>query len=139
MKTDIIVERVVSKLRSRSATGISKYNTTLGENDKDNFLSHLQEELLDAANYIEKLMSQSSQVEIDFLELPTYIASYNSPTDVCTLCISKDPGKTLISYVYPTEDRTLLMVSAKNLSEALTRMLELLDQKVISKQIKIIR
>jgi len=139
MRKDIIVERVANKLIERSARRVAKYNTTLEENNRDNFLNHLQEELLDAANYIEKLMAQPSQVEVDFLELPTYIASSNTPTDVCTLCISKDPGKTLISYVYASEDKTLLMVTAPTLREAMNKMLELLDKKIISKQIKIIR
>jgi len=58
LTTDPIVLSVISKLNQRSATGISKYNTTLFENNTDDFLLHLQEELLDAANYVEKLIQQ---------------------------------------------------------------------------------
>jgi phosphoribosyl-ATP pyrophosphohydrolase len=57
-KTDSIVESVVNKFIQRSKVGIKKYGTTLNENNKDNFLNHLQEELMDATNYIEKLKSQ---------------------------------------------------------------------------------
>jgi phosphoribosyl-ATP pyrophosphohydrolase len=57
-KTDSIVEDVINQFRKRSQVGIQKYGTTLAENHKDNFLNHLQEELMDATNYIEKLKSQ---------------------------------------------------------------------------------
>lgn len=55
---DKIVESVVNKFNERSETGIKKYGTTLAENDTDNFLVHLQEELMDATLYIEKLIKQ---------------------------------------------------------------------------------
>ena len=52
---DPIVEAVVSKLRSRSRVGVDKYKTTLDRDDLslDQWLQHLQEELMDASNYIE--------------------------------------------------------------------------------------
>lgn len=53
---DIIVERVLVKYQQRSNVGINKYGTTLENNNKDNYLKHLQEELMDASLYIEKLM-----------------------------------------------------------------------------------
>ena len=59
--TDPIVLSVIQKLNNRSLVGISKYNTTLKSNNTDNFLLHLQEELLDAANYIEKLLQDGNQ------------------------------------------------------------------------------
>jgi len=52
---DPIVQSVIRKMNQRSKDGIEKYGTTLLENDKDCFLTHLQEELMDAVNYIEKL------------------------------------------------------------------------------------
>jgi NTP pyrophosphatase (non-canonical NTP hydrolase) len=58
MKKDSIVESVVNKFLERSKVGIEKYGTTLNDNNKDNFLSHLQEELMDAVNYIQKLQTQ---------------------------------------------------------------------------------
>lgn len=57
-KVDPIVEQVINKFKQRSEVGISKYNTTLHENNTDDFLLHLQEELMDAVNYIQKLISQ---------------------------------------------------------------------------------
>ena len=57
-KKDPIVESVVNKFLERSKVGIEKYGTTLNENNKDNFLNHLQEELMDATNYIQKLQTQ---------------------------------------------------------------------------------
>lgn len=60
---DEIVERVVKRFRQRSEVGIEKYNTTLLDNDNDDFLQHLQDELMDAVNYIEKLKSQRNNKE----------------------------------------------------------------------------
>ena len=62
MRTDPIVEQVVNKFQARSAKGISKYGTTLHENDTDNFLQHLQEELMDASLYLEKLLDQNERL-----------------------------------------------------------------------------
>lgn len=53
--TDEIVGRVVSELWQRSEQGIKKYKTTLKDNNKDDFLQHLKEELMDAICYIEKI------------------------------------------------------------------------------------
>jgi hypothetical protein len=60
--TDSIVNQVVRKYEIRSAVGINKYGTTLQTNNKDNFLQHLQEELMDATLYIEKLMSLEKEI-----------------------------------------------------------------------------
>jgi hypothetical protein len=61
---DKIVESLLSKYRSRSETGIKKYGTTLEENNHDDFLEHLQQELMDASLYIEKLLSKIKNKEI---------------------------------------------------------------------------
>ena len=55
VKEDRIINQVVDKFRTRSAVGIKKYGTTLDENNTDDFLKHLQEELMDGVNYIEKI------------------------------------------------------------------------------------
>lgn len=54
---DQITQAVINDLISRSQRGINKYNTTLDQNNKDNYMNHLYEELLDAAQYIKKEMS----------------------------------------------------------------------------------
>ena len=54
---DLITEQVIEDLKSRSARGIKKYNTTLDQNNKDDYMNHLYEELLDAAQYAKKEMS----------------------------------------------------------------------------------
>ena len=59
---DRIVEQVIIKYRKRSDVGIKKYGTTLDQNNTDNFLSHLQEELMDASLYVEKLLTFNKQV-----------------------------------------------------------------------------
>jgi hypothetical protein len=60
--SDPIVDQVIAKFQSRSDVGTRKYGTTLQSNNKDNYLLHLQEELMDACNYIEKLMTQTQQL-----------------------------------------------------------------------------
>ena len=54
---DPIVETVVQKYRQRSDIGIQKYGKTLTRKDLDlgDWLTHLQEELMDATLYIERL------------------------------------------------------------------------------------
>jgi len=59
---DVIVEQVVDKFQRRSELGIMKYGTTLAQNNKDNYLIHLQQELMDATLYIEKLLSLEKEV-----------------------------------------------------------------------------
>ena len=56
-KTDSIVDSVIDKLVSRALVGKQKYNTDLDREDLSlyDWLNHLQEELLDAANYVEKI------------------------------------------------------------------------------------
>lgn len=52
---DKIIEQVKAEFDKRSQTGIEKYNTTLNQNNKDNFIQHLKEELMDAVAYIQKI------------------------------------------------------------------------------------
>lgn len=54
---DKIVQQVIEKFNQRSEIGIKKYGTTLEQNNDDDYLNHLQEELMDAILYIEKLKS----------------------------------------------------------------------------------
>ena len=60
---DKIVEQVVDKYRQRSEVGIAKYGTTLDDNKATliEWLTHLQEELMDATLYIEKLKSELNE------------------------------------------------------------------------------
>ena len=59
---DPIVEQVIDKFRSRSQDGIKKYGTTLADNQltHEEWLNHLQEELMDAVVYLEKIKSELS-------------------------------------------------------------------------------
>ena len=54
---DPIVESVKKQFDERSELGIKKYNTTLEDNNTDDFLQHLKEELMDAVLYIQKLQT----------------------------------------------------------------------------------
>jgi len=60
---DPVVERVVDKFVSRSDVGFAKYGVTL-EDDKSNlfeWINHLQEELMDAVLYLQKLKESSAE------------------------------------------------------------------------------
>lgn len=56
--TDPIVDAVCAKLQARSAVGLKKYGTTLADNvaTVKEKLTHIQEELMDGANYVEWLL-----------------------------------------------------------------------------------
>ena len=59
---DPVVERVVDKFVSRSDVGFEKYGVTLDQ-DKSNifaWINHLQEELMDAVLYLQKLKEEST-------------------------------------------------------------------------------
>lgn len=55
--TDPIVLKVLAKYAERSQRGVEKYGKTLMRDDLNftDWLNHLQEELMDATLYIEKL------------------------------------------------------------------------------------
>lgn len=60
---DIHVEAVRAKLLERSQAGIVKYGTTLERGDLNtlDWLNHVQQELMDAANYTQVLISREMQ------------------------------------------------------------------------------
>ena len=60
VKSDTIVDDVINKFRKRSEAGMLKYNTTLDRTDLStlDWLTHLQEELMDAVLYVEKLKKE---------------------------------------------------------------------------------
>jgi len=53
---DEVIKSVVKKFINRSDVGYKKYGVTLYKDDQplDTWLQHIQEELMDAVNYIEK-------------------------------------------------------------------------------------
>ena len=63
---DKIIERVINKIKSRSDVGYKKYGVTLKDDHQslDIWLNHIQEELMDAVNYIEKAKEVLDEKEI---------------------------------------------------------------------------
>ncbi len=59
--TDSIVESVIAKFQQRSEVGINKYGKTLDRTDLNykDWLNHIQEELMDAILYCERLRKES--------------------------------------------------------------------------------
>ena len=58
--SDKIINRVIEKIQKRAEAGYKKYGVGLDKDEQtlDTWLNHLQEELMDAANYIEKARSE---------------------------------------------------------------------------------
>ena len=59
---DPIIKKVVDKFVERSNTGYKKYGVTLHDDEPNlhKWLNHIQEELMDAINYIEKLKMETT-------------------------------------------------------------------------------
>lgn len=60
---DSILQSVIDKLHTRSEAGQKKYGTTMDRKDLSiyDWLNHLQEELMDAIQYIEKLKHETNK------------------------------------------------------------------------------
>ena len=72
---DQVVTNVIDKYHQRSQVGIAKYGTTLETNNKDNYLQHLQEELMDATLYLQKIMDLKE-------ELTNLVKTHPNDTDL---------------------------------------------------------
>ena len=64
---DQVVLSVMAKYAERSATGLKKYGTTLDRDDLtlDQWITHLQEELMDATLYLERIKKDIALVEVE--------------------------------------------------------------------------
>ncbi len=87
MSKDKIIQNVINKIQKRSEVGFKKYGVTLYNDNQplDTWLNHIQEELMDAVNYIEKtrmaLREEIEECYIRDLEVkdPELITSYPEP------------------------------------------------------------
>jgi len=61
--TDTITPALIAKLRQRAAKGLHEYGVSLSDApiSKIDLLVHLQEELLDAAAYIQRMIDDERQ------------------------------------------------------------------------------
>jgi hypothetical protein len=64
-QSDPIVAAVIRKMYQRSQVGIKKYGTTMERDDLSyaEWLTHLQEEMLDAAIYCERLKIEHEKLK----------------------------------------------------------------------------
>lgn len=72
---DPILLKVLAKYYERSEQGIKKYGRTLDRDDLNllDWLNHLQEELMDATLYIEKLKKESQKKSIiELMNMDSY-------------------------------------------------------------------
>ena len=115
---DQIVKQVIKKLDERSNVGYKKYGVTLHDDEPSlhKWLNHIQEELLDACNYIEKLKSETTDVLIDkimkdYLEEDSPVSAYSDPGPpegfgkYTTTTTSMYPGDIEVTYTHINETK----------------------------------
>ena len=76
---DLIIKNVIEKIKKRSDVGFKKYGVTLKDDDQplDAWLNHIQEELMDAVNYIEKTrMSLREEIEECYIRDSQSLSKY---------------------------------------------------------------
>jgi hypothetical protein len=69
---DSVVQSIIEKFQQRSELGYKKYGTTLDRNDLAflDWVNHMQEELMDAILYLEKLKRTQETLEKDAFYSP---------------------------------------------------------------------
>ena len=63
--SDTIVEKVIENFKKRSIIGYLKYGVTMDRNDLTylEWINHLQEELMDACIYLEKIKQTTNEIK----------------------------------------------------------------------------
>jgi hypothetical protein len=79
---DKIVKDVIKLFKHRSAAGIKKYGTTLEQNNTDDFIQHLQEELMDAILYLQKIKDSRNSEKPNMSEIPNGSQTEISDDDI---------------------------------------------------------
>ena len=81
---DPVVKSVVNKFVDRSDVGFAKYGKTLRDDQSDVFvwLNHLQEELMDATLYLQRLKEEISTLREEKALLEELKASYEDVNDI---------------------------------------------------------
>lgn len=76
---DPVIKKVVKKFVKRSEVGYKKYGVTLRDDksNMDEWLNHLQEELMDAVNYIERAREELDAAKITVVDPYSY--TYTGP------------------------------------------------------------
>ena len=87
---DKIIQSVINKIKGRSKVGFKKYGVTLYDDNQplDMWLNHIQEELMDAVNYLEKLKMTMT----DELTEKIYQDYKEAEAEVNPITSNPDPG-----------------------------------------------
>ena len=66
-----IEDKVIEKIAERAEIGLNKYGTTMERGDLTlvEWMTHLQEELMDATVYLERLIQDFSEIEDEVEDL----------------------------------------------------------------------
>lgn len=117
---DKIIQQVVDKFKQRSDVGYKKYGVTLHDDEPNmhKWLNHLQEELMDAVNYLEKLkMSMTEEltekIYQDYKEAEAEVNPITSNPDPgppkgfgeYTRTMSMYPGDIEVTYTHINEEK----------------------------------
>jgi hypothetical protein len=99
-KLDSIVSNVIYNYIARANVGFQKYGKTMDRNDLtiDEWITHMQEELMDATLYLEKIKQIKLSNDLEFLDnLKNELIS--KKTDDAELQINIDRIEKLIEYI----------------------------------------
>ena len=115
--TDPIVDAVCAKLQSRSAVGLKKYGTTLADNAATvkEKLIHIQEELMDAANYVEWLLQDYSSYGVSPGMEAVKMMEKEMPTPMTIkMEVTKTPENVTCENLSDTDERQAALASLKS-------------------------
>jgi hypothetical protein len=104
---DSVVDEIVSKFQERSRVGITKYGTTLDRKDlkPEDWVNHIQEELMDAILYTQRLRRELSAFDDKDKEKETETNVEKKPATEETITISKREFTNLVLIGYLTTER----------------------------------
>ncbi len=107
-----IEEQVINKIRSRADAGKAKYGVTMERTDLTNaeWLQHLQEELMDAAVYVEKLLTLIDAYEEGLVKCPIPLSEWPNSANWAAM----DPSGVWYLYKFkPKIDNDILIWDKK--------------------------
>ena len=86
-----VEDEVCDIIRSRAEVGLNKYGVTMerGDLSHDEWLEHLQHELMDAVIYVQRLRTREQTLEVKLRELIVEWKEYTSPRPLLDAAIKE--------------------------------------------------
>jgi len=113
---DSIVDEIVSKFQERSRVGITKYGTTLDRKDlkPEDWVNHIQEELMDAILYTQRLRREISMFDDKEKEKETNVEKKTATEETITLPKREFTNLVLIGYLTAQKNRRNVELSIRD-------------------------